>query len=250
MTEAEWLTCDDVVRLLRDMENRASVRKKGLYAYACVLRISHLIPEAERCRFLPLVQRVLSGMVSQEEVSSEVESCTAALRPFIERTRERGTLGETYRYAAGALDGSLTPGGRHDWIDVPHCAAMAAGFAALLPVDPPVVEIAWVDFLTMTPTFQGAYQAEGQAQVCLARDIFGNPFRPGAIDPVWLRWDSGAVMRLAQAIDDKQVFDRLPVLAEALEDAGCTDAAILDHCRGPGPHVRGCWVVDLILGKT
>ncbi len=55
---------------------------------------------------------------------------------------------------------------------------------------------------------------------------------------------------LARSIYDDRAFDRLPVLADALEDAGCTDAAILDHCRGPGPHVRGCWVVDLILGKS
>jgi hypothetical protein len=54
---------------------------------------------------------------------------------------------------------------------------------------------------------------------------------------------------LAQGIYDERAFERLPILADALEDAGCTDAAILVHCRGPGPHVRGCWVVDLILGK-
>jgi hypothetical protein len=54
---------------------------------------------------------------------------------------------------------------------------------------------------------------------------------------------------LAQAIYDDRAFDRLPILADALEEAGCDTADILAHCRGPGPHVRGCWVVDLILGK-
>ena len=58
------------------------------------------------------------------------------------------------------------------------------------------------------------------------------------------------VVQLAQSIYDDRAFDRLPILADALEEAGCTDAAILDHCRGPGPHVRGCWAVDLLLGKT
>jgi hypothetical protein len=57
------------------------------------------------------------------------------------------------------------------------------------------------------------------------------------------------VQKLAKSIYDDRAFDHLPILADALEDAGCTDAAILEHCRGPGPHVRGCWVVDLILGK-
>jgi hypothetical protein len=57
------------------------------------------------------------------------------------------------------------------------------------------------------------------------------------------------VDRLASHIYDSRAFDRLPILADALEEAGCKDAEILAHCRGPGPHVRGCWVVDLVLGK-
>jgi hypothetical protein len=67
--------------------------------------------------------------------------------------------------------------------------------------------------------------------------------------PEWLAWNAGAVLRLAQAIYEEEAFDLLPFLADALEEAGCTDAAILSHLRGPGPHFRGCWVVDLVLGK-
>ncbi len=67
--------------------------------------------------------------------------------------------------------------------------------------------------------------------------------------PAWLRWNSGIVSKLSQNVYDSCTFDHLPILADALEEAGCTDSAILDHCRGPGPHVRGCWVVDLLLGK-
>ena len=70
------------------------------------------------------------------------------------------------------------------------------------------------------------------------------------LDSRWLAWNGGTIHHLAQAIYDERAFDRLPILADALEDAGCTDAAILDHCRQPGEHVRGCWVVDLLLGKT
>jgi hypothetical protein len=57
------------------------------------------------------------------------------------------------------------------------------------------------------------------------------------------------VKKLAAAIYDDTAFDRLPILADALEEAGCHDAEILAHCRGPGPHVRGCWVIDLLIGK-
>jgi hypothetical protein len=84
----------------------------------------------------------------------------------------------------------------------------------------------------------------------MLRCIFGAiPFRPVALDPAYLTRDGGTIPRLAQAIYDDRAFDRLPILADALEEAGCTNADILDHCRQPGPHVLGCWVVDLLLGK-
>ena len=74
-------------------------------------------------------------------------------------------------------------------------------------------------------------------------------FRPVALNTAWLAWNDGTIPKLAQAIYDDRAFDRLPILADALEDAGCTDADILGHCRGGGEHTRGCWVVDLVLGK-
>jgi hypothetical protein len=92
----------------------------------------------------------------------------------------------------------------------------------------------------------GAVQAEGTAQAALLRDIVGNPFLPVALDPAW---HTHQVVTLARAIYDERAFDRLPVLADALEEAGCIDPGILAHCRGPGPHVRGCWPVDLLLGE-
>jgi hypothetical protein len=83
-------------------------------------------------------------------------------------------------------------------------------------------------------------------QSCFLRDIFGNPFHAVAINPSWL---TSTVLTLAEGIYDERAFDRLPILADALQDAGCENADILNHCRSAGPHVRGCWVVDLLLGK-
>jgi hypothetical protein len=94
-----------------------------------------------------------------------------------------------------------------------------------------------------------AAEAENVAQVRLLRDIFGNPFRPVAVNHAWLAWDGGTIPKLAHAVYDERAFERLPVLADALEEAGCTDAGLLTHLRGPGPHVRGCWALDLLLGK-
>jgi hypothetical protein len=95
--------------------------------------------------------------------------------------------------------------------------------------------------------------ATEKAQADLLRDILGNPFRPVAVSSAWL---TPQVVAVAQAAYDQReppagTLDvaRLAVLADALEEAGCTDQTVLDHLRGPGPHVRGCWVVDLILGK-
>jgi hypothetical protein len=83
-------------------------------------------------------------------------------------------------------------------------------------------------------------------QSTLIRCIFGNPFCPVVIATTW---QTRNVVALAQAIYDERAFDRMPFLADALEDVGCTNAEILAHCRGPGPHVKGCWVLDLLLGK-
>ena len=87
---------------------------------------------------------------------------------------------------------------------------------------------------------------ERKAIADLIRDIFGNPFRPVEVDLARL---THKVVGLAQNIYEGRAFDQMPYLAQALEEAGCTDAEILGHCRGAGEHVRGCWAVDLLLGK-
>jgi hypothetical protein len=79
------------------------------------------------------------------------------------------------------------------------------------------------------------------------RDIFGNPFRPVAFSP---EWRTDTALTLARQMYEAREFGAMPILADALQDAGCDNPDILDHCRGPGPHVRGCWVVDLVLGLS
>lgn len=86
----------------------------------------------------------------------------------------------------------------------------------------------------------------GSAPCNLLRGIVGNPFRPGTFNPVW---QTPEVVALSKAIYDERSFDRLPVLADVLEEAGCQAPQILGHCRQPGVHARGCWVLDLVLGR-
>lgn len=93
----------------------------------------------------------------------------------------------------------------------------------------------WDDFRSVTA-----------AQAPLLRCIVGYPFRPVRLDPLWR---TPTVVALARGIYDEHAFDRLPILADALQDAGCKHPDVLAHCRDTGPHARGCWVVDQILGK-
>jgi hypothetical protein len=90
---------------------------------------------------------------------------------------------------------------------------------------------------------------EKSAQSGLLRDIFSNPFRPAALDPSWLTRHGGLLVSMAQKMYESCDFTDLPILADALEEAGCANTDMLAHCRQPGDHVRGCWVVDLLLGK-
>jgi hypothetical protein len=93
-----------------------------------------------------------------------------------------------------------------------------------------------------------AQREENRALVDLLRDVAGNPFHPVTFDP---SWRTSTAVALARGIYAERAFDRLPILADALQDAGCDNADILDHCRDPkGTHVRGCWAVDLVTGKT
>jgi hypothetical protein len=124
--------------------------------------------------------------------------------------------------------------------------------------------VAWVtltaDWWTAVEAARAAGEWRDEAGQCsLVRDFFGNPFRP--LPPkrgkrkwkenlaAWLAWNDGTVRKIAQGVYDNCAFDSIPILGDALEDAGCTEVAILAHLRGPGPHVRGCWALDLILGK-
>jgi hypothetical protein len=142
-----------------------------------------------------------------------------------------------------------------------RCALRAAGPPEGLPAQLAVLRAEYAHYWAGMWTFYGGaaevwqqYHDETLGRVSLQqcqllRDIVGDPFRPAAVAPAWLAWGGGTAPKLARAVYDEHAFDRLPVLADALEEAGCTDRTILGHLRGSGPHVRGCWAVDLLLGK-
>jgi hypothetical protein len=98
--------------------------------------------------------------------------------------------------------------------------------------------------------FEDAKALELEHQATVLRDVLGPPSQVPEVVPGWLAWGEGTVPRLAAGIRAEQAFDQLSILADALEDAGCQESAVLAHCRGSGPHVRGCWVLSWALTKA
>jgi hypothetical protein len=109
------------------------------------------------------------------------------------------------------------------------------------------IGIAWTKHASLMWAERGT--AEAVVQANLMRCFFGIPFHPVALNSAWLTWNDGTVRCLAQGIYEESAFERLLILADALEDAGCTNEDILIHCRQQEGHLRGCWVLDLLLGQ-
>jgi len=119
------------------------------------------------------------------------------------------------------------------------------------PSDQMAVDAAYFANALMTLDTHSAFERtlsryESLLECDLLRDIFGNPFRPVSFS---LSWRTDTAVALARQMYESRDFGAMPILADALQEAGCDSDDILSHCRGPGPHVRGCWVVDLVLGK-
>jgi hypothetical protein len=230
LTEEEWLTCTDPDRMLDFLHGRASERKLRLFAVAC-FRGSRNVPDDERCRFaVEVLGRRAEGTASIED---------------------RRRAGRDAREVHHEIEGMA-----HDE------RSQALSFAALILYRLLVASSAAyaardASHATRLSYHDGTGQESsavalnaGTTHSSLIRELFGNPFRAVAIDLAWTNRNGGTVARLAQSVYEEQAFDRLPILADALEEAGCNDQDILTHLRGPGPHTRGCWPLDAILGKT
>jgi hypothetical protein len=211
MTEQEWLACTDPGVLIRFLllGGGLSGRKYRLLACYCCRDHLHEFRDDRTIRAIETAERDADGLASHEERQAAREQA----RQAVSRWEAEGVpeAGLFAQLALEALD--------------PLRAAYPDRWGAHR----------WVGFI-----------APGPRQCSRVRDMFGNPFRPVTADPAWL---TPTVVALARGIYADRAFDRLPILADALQDAGCEDPEVLAHCRSDGPHVRGCWVVDLVLGK-
>jgi hypothetical protein len=244
VTEEEWQTCMTPRKLFEwwaYLKGDFPHRKRRLLACACCRRIWYGLSHEDSRQAVEVAERYADGKATRDELAAAQARADAVATPIGERL------------------GHLRPGTPEQRpVAMAWNAAWAAASAAYIQdrggMEVCVTYTSTLDnALNCASQFRDAESKEGKAeqqmQCCLFRDIFGNPFLSVRIDPAWLAWNGGSVVTLAQAIHDERTFDRLPILADALEEAGCTDANLLEHCRAPGVHVLGCWVLDSILDK-
>jgi len=217
MTEAAWLNCTDPEAMLSHLGHKARGRKLRLFGAACCRRIWPLLADERSRAGVEVAERYADGEAGGEELTAAGAAACAASSHSLGRP---AAAAEAAAEATWGDDDSF--GGPYHASLLIYNAFYAAGEAAL----------------------------ERLVQCRLLRDLFGNPFRPVVLHP---SWRTPTVAGLAAVAYEQRALPsgeldraRLAVLADALEEAGCTDADLLGHLRGPGPHVRGCWALDLL----
>ena len=220
MNETNWLTCLDPTPMLRFLQDhRTSERKLRLLMCACCRQIWDLMPDPRSRAAVEVSDRYADGEATPRELARargaavSVKGGAATAAYYTANTKASGPLLEAFGAAESAL------------------ARQAAQQAR---------------YQQAAASWEAAQEASQCFQAALIREVIGNPFRDYPLDPLWLAWEGGTVGHLARGIYQDRAFDRMPILGDALEEAGCDHDAILAHCRSGEEHTRGCWVVDLI----
>lgn len=258
MTETKWLSSDAVPAMIaflaglvarkrtkairRTMSRTTVDRKLRLYFCArCRGSWADLVDERSRVA-VEVAERFADGCVGKVALKEAEQAAAVA-------SRATGTDPALLAYWATCPDALRLA--RHEQSDDERLLMEAAAHAGRNPQP----RVGATQILALCTTIN----QERAVQASLLRDLFGNPFRPSpAVSPAVLAWNEHLIPRLAQAIyDDRHLpegtFDNghLAMLSDALLDAGCDDEGILNHLRQPdAQHVRGCWVVDLLLGNS
>ncbi|QJW93785.1 hypothetical protein [Frigoriglobus tundricola] len=233
MTEDEWLAGPDPGQLLPFLHGRLSPRKLRLLGVACCRALGPLLPDEADRTAITIAEQYADGQVSRKALQRAHEEADEA-RYHISRSDEESVLAwpppDVTRLAS--------------WGDEEFARSRRE-----------LISLArWFVFIVIDPGLANLRVFPQHPYLPYRRfvspftvwDVAGNPFRPTPHDPAWLTAD---VTALARGIYEQRAFDRAPILADALQDAGCEDEGVLDHLRGGGSHARGCWAVDLVLGK-
>jgi hypothetical protein len=256
MTEAQWLACDDPHDMLQFLRGRAGERKLRLFAVACCRRVWVEIPPGVARRAVEEAERAADGPAhfgEPEEQSahllSELGPPTNLLAALGDGTERLRSLQEEAASPLEMARWTLDTRWQFPWVVASGAAALRAGIET-------AIQLRWGEWPDrwrreqVETEWQFRRSDELTAQSVLLRCLFGNPFRPSpALPETVLAWNDRLVPRLAQAIYDERGWHDLPLLADALLDAGCTDESLMHHCRAGGEHARGCFAVDVILGR-
>ncbi len=241
MTESEWVVSNDPKAMLQALAGHATDRKLRLFANACCHRVmSHIADDRSRAAVEFAERHADTGVARRKGRPAIHRAAKAAWQEAYMKMFEITDPVEHARHmaevtAAEAAAVALDSNAR--W-----SAEYAAGFSSIAR--------GWrllaSSGVTSREFDQAARRPEEEQQAHLLREVFGNPFRPRTVHP---SWRSSNVVSLTLVTYQEGTFEQLPVLADALLDAGCSDEDLMDHFRGPGLHVRGCWALDLVLAK-
>jgi hypothetical protein len=235
MAEDKWLNCPDPRTMLEalHLKDHVSERKLRLFGVACCRRIWPLLTDERAREAVQVAEQFADGLADAAELAAAREAASGLwLRTFaVPWTAADAAVSEVKWSTTDKMGGPQSQG-------LGDCASVAAAKAASGVTRPG---------RRADRTYYRVLHLEQKAQAGLLGDLFGPlPFRPVLFDP---SWRTAKVLSLAQGIYEERAFERLHVLADALQEAGCTDADTLGHCRKGGEHVRGCWALDLILSK-
>jgi hypothetical protein len=224
MTEEKWKTATGIVGMLAVPQVASNLRKMRLFGVACCRQVLGWSADAPVQDTLAIAEQYADGELTDGGVRRRSRAVTTAYYTLM-RTKgaQNSKRGRAELLSLTASMSTLEPEARN--------AAKST-----------------VDRILGGRAVLGDLSVQNLRKLFpdLLRCIFGNPFHPVTLDPSWL---TSTALALARGIYVERAFDRMPILADGLQDAGCNNEAILDHCRGPGPHTRGCWVCDLGLGK-
>ena len=221
MTEVEWLASESPLLMIRAVQERVGARKWRLFCCGLCRGIWDEIADA-RCRAaVEVAERYADGQADAHELSA-AGSAVSRFRAECDEARRLDAAAGPFRWVVPVLY-ALRP---------TPLPTEAIGQARPAPRD--------------GESTDERYARARARNVALLRDILGNPFRTVNFSP---EWRTDTVLALVAQMYDSRDFGAMPILADALQDAGCESDDILNHCRGDGPHVRGCWVVDRVVGK-
>jgi hypothetical protein len=233
MSEAEWLAMAGSSNFLDRVWHLATQRKLVLFRCALWRTNSYFVRERlgqaiERHleQLIGVAERRVDGMATEAELLAAIEA--------LNTLRAEGIAKQDFEMCAYMHDAS---------------SVLQGCFEGLRPVNISDGTSFPVRYFQPTSAVRHLVAATANGPPDLLRDLFEDLFHVVTLDSSWITRNDATVPKLAQAIYDDRRFEDLPILADALMDAGCHDEAILAHCRSPGPHVRGCWVVDLLLAK-